>query len=108
MSTELVQVVTTTANKADAERLAQAVLEQRFAACVQIAGPIESHYWWNGSLDKATEWSVLMKTHSTLLSQLEKLILEMHPYDQPEIIATAAEHVSAGYLKWLKDELRVT
>src|SRR4051794_3384427 len=107
MPGELLQVVTTVADKTEAERLAASVLEKRLAACVQIIGPIDSHYWWNGRLEKATEYSVLMKTHVKMYAKLEKLLLEEHPYDEPEVIATIAEHVSPGYLQWLKDELRL-
>ena len=104
---ELLQVVTTTSDKADAVRLAEAILKKRLAACVQILGPIESHYWWNGRLETAAEFSLLIKTHAKVYAKLEKLLLEEHPYDEPEVIATAAEHVSPGYLRWLRDELRV-
>ncbi len=107
MPSDLLQVVTTTADKADAVRLAEAILNKRLAACVQIIGPIESRYWWNGHLETANEFSVLMKTHAKLYAKLEKLLLDEHPYDEPEVIATPAERVSPGYLQWLKDELRV-
>jgi periplasmic divalent cation tolerance protein len=103
---ETIAVVTTTAEKADADQLAQAVLERRLAACVQISGPIESRYWWNNRIETAQEWLVTMKTRRDLYKPLEKLLLEQHPYDQPEIVATAIAEVSAGYLKWLTEQLK--
>ena len=103
---EAIAVATTTAEKADADKLAQAVLERRLAACVQISGPIESRYWWNNRIETAQEWLVTMKTRRDLYKPLEKLLLEMHPYDQPEIVATAVAEVSAGYLKWLTDQVK--
>jgi len=106
MRVEAIQVVTTTAEKKDAETLAQAVLERRLGACVQIGGPIESRYWWNGRIETAAEWSVTIKTRRDLYKPLEKLLLELHPYDQPEIIATAIADVSAGYLKWLIEQVK--
>lgn len=99
------QVTTTTAGRHDAEKLAVAILEKRLAACVQISGPIESRYWWNGRLETATEWLVTIKTRRDLFKPLEALLLELHPYEEPEIIGTPIEEVSAGYLKWLEDQV---
>src|SRR5438067_9175188 len=105
MRIEAIQVVTTTSEKKDAETLAQAVLDNRLGACVQISGPIESRYWWNGRIETASEWMVTIKTRHDLYKQLEKMLLELHPYDQPEILATPASEVSAGYLKWLTEQV---
>ena len=105
MRMEAVQVVTTTAEKKDAEALARAALDRRLGACVQISGPIESHYWWNNRIETATEWTVTIKTGRDLYKALEKLLLELHPYDQPEIMATIVAEVSPGYLKWLSEQL---
>lgn len=105
MRAQAIQVVTTTAEKSDAETLAQAVLEKRLGACVQISGPIESRYWWNGRIETASEWTLTIKTRQDLYKPLEKLLLELHPYDQPEILATAVAEVSAGYLKWLTEQV---
>jgi periplasmic divalent cation tolerance protein len=106
MRVEAIQVVTTTTEKKDAEALAQAVLEQRLGACVQIGGPIESRYWWNNRIETANEWTVTIKTHREMYKPLEKLLLELHPYDQPEIVATAIVDASAGYLKWLAEQVK--
>ena len=105
MPAEALQVVTTAAGRGDAEMLADAVLNKRLAACVQISGPIESRYWWNGRLETAAEWMVTMKTRREFYKPLEALLLELHPYDQPEIIATAIAEVSSGYLKWLTEQV---
>ena len=105
MRAQAIQVVTTTAEKKDADTLALAVLEKRLAACVQISGPIESRYWWNGRIETASEWTLTIKTRHDLYKALEKQLLELHPYDQPEIIATAVTEVSAGYLKWLTEQV---
>lgn len=106
MRVEAIQVVTTTAEKKDAETLGQAVLEKRLGACVQISGPIESRYWWNGRIETAAEWFVTIKTRRDLYKPLEKLLLELHPYDQPEIVATVIAEVSSGYLKWLTEQVK--
>ena len=105
MRSEAIQVVTTTAERKDAEALAQAVLEQRLGACVQLGGPIESRYWWNNRIESASEWVLAIKTRRDLYPSLEKLLLDLHPYDQPEIIATPIVEISAGYLKWLNEQV---
>lgn len=105
MRSEAIQVMTTTAEKKDAEALAQAVLQRRLGACVQISGPIESRYWWNNRLESASEWSLAIKTRRDLYKPLETLLLELHPYDQPEIVATPIVEVSAGYWKWLNEQV---
>jgi periplasmic divalent cation tolerance protein len=107
MTAEAIQVVTTTAERKDADAIAAAVLEKRLAACVQVSGPIDSSYWWNGRLETAREWTVTMKTRRDLYVKLEKALLAMHPYDQPEIVATPIIEVSPGYLKWLNDQVKV-
>jgi periplasmic divalent cation tolerance protein len=106
MPAEAIQVVTTTAEKKDAEAIVTAVLEKRLAACVQLSGPIDSSYWWNGRLETAQEWVVTIKTRRDLYAKLEKLLLATHPYDQPEIIATPIVEISPGYLKWLNEQVK--
>src|SRR5437763_810341 len=105
MPVEALQVVTTISERKDAETLADAILESRLAACVQLSGPIDSRYWWNGRIEKATEWLLTIKTRHDLYKRLEKLLLDQHPYDQPEIIGTVVAEVSAGYLKWLNEQV---
>jgi len=106
MKIDAIQVVTTTAEKADADRLAAAVLEKRLAACVQVAGPIDSSYWWNQRIDTAREWTCTIKTRRVFYPKLQKLLLELHPYDQPEIIALPIVEISAGYAKWLSEQVK--
>jgi periplasmic divalent cation tolerance protein len=106
MPAEAIQVVTTTAERKDADALAKAVLEKRLGACVQISGPIDSSYWWNNRLETAREWVLTIKTRRDLYKLLEKLLLELHPYDQPEIVATACVEISAGYQKWLAEQVK--
>lgn len=106
MADEIIQVVTTTADKQDADTLAQALLAKRLAGCVQISGPIESSYWWNGRIETAREWICTIKTIRSLYPQVEKALLDEHPYDQPEVMALAVTNVSAGYARWLHEQLK--
>jgi periplasmic divalent cation tolerance protein len=102
--TDFIQVSTTTDKREDAEKISQAIVSQRLAACVQIAGPVTSHYWWKGEIEKAEEWLLLIKTNRDLYHQLEEEIRRIHPYDVPEIIAVPVIEGSRDYLDWIKSE----
>ena len=104
--TEFIQVVTTTETKDQAQRIAQAVVEKRLAACAQIVGPISSTYWWKGKVESADEWMCLMKTRNDLFADLERAIREIHPYEVPEIVAVPIVAGSASYMNWLDNELK--
>ena len=106
MATEYIQVQTATEKMEDAQKIARALLEWRLAACVQIVGPIVSSYWWKGKIEMAEEWLCLIKSRQDLFEELEKAIVELHPYETPEIIATPIVAGSADYLAWLNDELK--
>lgn len=102
---EAVQVVTTTAERPDAERIATTLVERRLAACVQVGGPVTSWYRWQGAVQQAEEWVCTIKTTSQAYEHVEQAILELHPYEQPEILATPIAHGSKGYLQWLTDQI---
>lgn len=98
---EAIQVTTTTATKEDAQRIAAALVERRLAACVQVGGPITSCYRWQGAIETAEEWLCTIKTTRAAYEQVERAIRQLHPYDEPEIIAVPIVAGSAGYLQWL-------
>ncbi len=101
-----VQIVTTVETAADARRIATALLEQRLAACVQIVGPITSHYWWQGKMEQASEYQCLIKSRQDLFAAVEAAIVAIHPYQTPEILALPVVAGGSGYLAWLHAELR--
>jgi periplasmic divalent cation tolerance protein len=101
-----IQVITTTAERADAQKLARALVEQRLAACVQIVGPIESTYHWQGNVETGQEFQCWIKTRSDLYEALEQAILKLHPYSVPEVLAIPVLAGSESYLQWLGQELR--
>ena len=102
---DVIQVVTTTSNRADAERLARALVEQRLAACVQIDGPITSIYHWQGAIETAEEWRLTVKSLGALYDRLEAAIRAIHSYDTPEIVATPVIAVSEAYRRWLESQV---
>jgi periplasmic divalent cation tolerance protein len=98
---EYLQVVTTIDSEEAAERISAALVERRLAACVQVVGPIASHYRWQGEVESAREWICVAKTAASRYDELEAAIRELHPYDEPEIVATPIVAGSASYLAWL-------
>ena len=103
-----VPLVITTAfeGRADAEKMAAALLEKRLVACAQISGPVNSSYWWQGKVVSSEEYLLVMKSDELRYNELEQLVLELHPYETPEIIATVITHLSQDYRQWLEKELR--
>ena len=94
--TEYTQVLTTVDSAEAAERLGRSITGARLAACVQIVGPIRSLYWWQGKVEDAQEWQLLIKTTAESLPELEQHIKANHSYDEPEIIATPITWGSQG------------
>lgn len=103
--TDYIQVLTTTPTKDAAERVARVLLNAKLAACVQLIGPIESSYWWEGKIETSVEWQCLAKSRLNLYPSLEEAIRGVHPYEVPEILASRIETGSAAYFDWLKQEL---
>ncbi|MEN6488767.1 MAG: divalent-cation tolerance protein CutA [Smithella sp.] len=99
-----IQVTTTTETREEAQKIARCLVEQKLAACAQIAGPITSTYRWKGKVETAEEWLCLIKTQESLYSELEKTIIGLHSYETPEIIAVPIIKGSREYLSWLKNE----
>ena len=102
-SQEFIQVVTSIATQVDARRIANALVEQRLAGCVQIVGPIESLYRWEGKIETANEWQCWIKTRRSNYEAVEQVIHKLHPYQVPEILALPVINGSEKYLKWLNE-----
>jgi periplasmic divalent cation tolerance protein len=99
--TEFIEVHTTTDSKEDAQKMAEAIVSKRLAACVQVSGPITSTYWWQGKIEQAEEWVCTAKTQRELYSGLEQAIRAAHSYDVPEILAVEVIAGNAAYLDWV-------
>lgn len=93
---------TTVTKKDDAQRLASEAVRLGLAACVQIDGPIESVYIWKAQLETAQEFRLLFKFIPARGRELEKWLMEHHPYETPEWVVLRAEQVSEKYLSWAR------
>jgi periplasmic divalent cation tolerance protein len=103
--TDAIQVVTTAGSKQEADRIAEALVEQRLVACAQVSGPITSTYHWHSKVETAQEWRCTVKTLHSHYRAVEAAIRQVHSYDEPEILATSVVAASPGYLDWLSGEL---
>jgi periplasmic divalent cation tolerance protein len=93
---------TTVGNREDAGRLARGLVETGLAACVQIDGPITSHYVWQGQVETAEEFRLTAKFIPARASAVETWLKAQHPYDTPEWIVVRAEYVAEKYLSWAR------
>ncbi|MDQ3180534.1 MAG: divalent-cation tolerance protein CutA [Acidobacteriota bacterium] len=99
-------VLTTTPNVDEAESLAQKIVAEKLAACVQVLPPMTSFYFWEGKMQKEPEHLLLIKTLSTKFEELEKFIQANHSYSVPEIVALQSSEVAGSYLDWMKNVLQ--
>lgn len=100
----IVVITATLPTRADADRIARALVEERLAACVQCAGPIESTYRWQGQVEHATEWYVHCKTAASRAGALVARLRALHPYEVPEILVTPVLGGNPQYLSWVQRE----
>lgn len=99
-------VLTNLPDRAAAEKLADALVEKRVAACVNILAPCRSVYRWKDAVRRDEEHPVLIKTTAARYAELEQAIRAMHPYELPEIVAVPIERGLPEYLQWVAAETR--
>jgi periplasmic divalent cation tolerance protein len=101
--TEFVIVLTTFPADGDAESLATTLVQESLAACVNILPPMFSVYRWKGSIEKADERQLIIKTSAARLPTLEARLKALHPYDVPEFIVIPIVQGSPAYLAWVSE-----
>ena len=99
----VIVVFVTAANKAEAEKIARLLVEEKLAACVQILPEITSFYRWQEEVIEDKELLLLCKTTAENFVELEKTVRAHHSYEIPEIVAVPAAHCSESYLNWLRE-----
>lgn len=104
---EVVLVITNLPDRAAAVKLAQALVDRRLAACVNVLAECTSVYRWKGAVESATEVPVLIKTRAARYAEVEAAIRSLHPYELPEIVAVPVRHGFDEYLQWVADETAI-
>ena len=99
--TDKIIVFVTCESREQAEKIAQSVVSDKLAACVNIVPGIRSCYVWEKKLTWSDEVLLLIKTTQTRFTQLEDQIKKLHSYELPEIISVTIEDASQKYLDWI-------
>jgi len=99
-------VYTSVGDEKEAQKIAEAAVEQGLAACAQI-DKIESFYRWQGKVEHEPEFRVLFKISEGVYPKLEKLIKSLHSYEEAAIHAVKFETGSPSYLKWIDDNSKM-
>jgi periplasmic divalent cation tolerance protein len=102
--TEVIVVLTTVPRDA-ADELATRLVDERLAACVNVQPPMTSTYRWKGSIEREEECQLVVKTSRARAGDLERRLLELHPYELPEFIVVQAE-ASGRYAEWVDEETK--
>lgn len=103
---DVLLVLTTLPDAETARSLAARLIDDQLAACVNMLAPCTSVYAWQGKVEEATEYPLLIKTAAARYEALEHCIRTLHPYELPEIIAVPVERGLPDYLAWVKTQTR--
>jgi periplasmic divalent cation tolerance protein len=99
--TDALLVLVTVPSRDDGERIADALVGESLAACVNLVGPVRSIYRWQGEIARDDEHLLLIKTTRAGYAALEARVLALHTYDNPECLALPVERGAAAYLDWV-------
>ena len=99
-------VLSAAGSEEEARKIARHLVERRLAACVNIVPQIESIYRWQGNVDSAREWLLLIKTTVEKFPDVRDAIRELHSYELPECISISVEDGSPAYLKWIDQSVK--
>ena len=105
--TEKIVVLSTCGSEEEAVRIAKRLVEEHLAACVNLIPRIRSIYRWQGKVEDATEWMLLIKTSRDRYDSLTTVLEAAHSYELPEVLALPIVAGSANYLAWLDAELKL-
>lgn len=100
-----VQLALVTGPDEELRRLAERLVNERLAACVNVLDGVTSVYRWEGAVERAAESLALIKTTADRLDALRERVLSLHPYDEPEFLAVGVDGGSASYLRWVADSV---
>jgi periplasmic divalent cation tolerance protein len=100
--TDIIIIFVTAGSEEEAEKIAQTLVEERLAACVNILSPIRSIYRWEGKTQGDREWLLVIKTEQKYFADVEARVRSLHSYQVPEVIALPVVDGSERYLEWVK------
>ena len=99
-------IFVTAKDKKEAEKITQALLDERLIACGNIVNPVTSFFHWVGKIEKAEECLIVMKSRADLFLQVAELVKGLHSYEVPEVLALPIVDASKAYLDWMSVVLK--
>ena len=99
-------VLTTCGSEDEARRIANYLVENQLAACVNLIPQVNSIFRWQGKVESVWEWLLLAKTTAQRFPQVRDAIRGLHSYEVPECVALSIEDGSASYLQWIEDSVK--
>jgi len=96
-------ILITAPNPEEGQKIAEALVAEKLAACVNLVEKVSSIYWWQGKVERDTETLLIVKTQWALVDQLIARVKELHSYTVPEVIALPIERGNPDYLKWIDE-----
>jgi periplasmic divalent cation tolerance protein len=100
-----ISVYITCGNKEESEKIAETLVTEKLAACVNYF-PVNSVYLWKGKLEKSGEYVLLCKTRKENFSKIKKRVKEIHSYEVPAILAFEIARGNKEYLDWVDDSVK--
>lgn len=101
-------VLTTAGSEEEARKIAHALVERSLAACVNVVPQVTSIFRWQGRVEEAHEWLLLVKTTEAAFDEVRRVIAELHSYELPECISLAIENGSSRYIEWIAESVSPT
>ena len=102
----MIVIFVTAKDRREAKKIANELIKERLAACVNILDNIASIFWWQGKVDEAKEALLIIKSKKKLLPSIIKKVKSLHSYDCPEIIALPIIGGNKDYLDWIRDSVK--
>jgi periplasmic divalent cation tolerance protein len=99
-------MLTTASSREEANAIATELVTRRLAACVNVLGPASSVYHWQGAIERAEEYLLLIKTTEAHTAEIKEAIRELHSYEAPELISIAIENGLGPFLDWIGNSVR--
>ena len=100
--TDKIVVLSTCGTEEEAARIARLLVDQKVAACVNIVPVIRSFYRWQGAVESASEWLLIVKSSRACFEDLRAAIEKAHSYELPEVVALPVVDGAANYLNWIE------
>lgn len=99
-------VFVTVSSKEEAQKITQGLLQEKLVACGNSIEGVESHFWWQGTIDQAKETLLIFKTRKALFPKVVRKVKSLHSYEVPEIIALPVVGGNKQYLDWIDESTR--